>query len=273
MSFWEKNVNQAQKPWQEQLPQNVEFNEEAWVELQESSETDILEEDFDDTAALMSDANLRLEQGRLYQMVLQGDIFADTNADPKAIRNVQREIRKFVKDRMEIMLGIRQEAQKQETTIVSSPFNDMEVAALKMVASKVTDGASQVQQEIQAPTPVTPKKDGITSISGLVKTAPAQMKVAEKKAAIQKTQSKQVKSAISDASESVLQKPIEKMTPEELAAHDKAAQERSKKNHSALPQNMVPHPTPQQLEMLYTGIAAQGATISNSYSPSHNLKG
>lgn len=271
MSFWEKNVNQAQKPWEQQLPQNVQFDEEALAELQEDSDTDILEEDFDDTAALMSDANLRLEQGRLYQMVLQGDIFADTNADPKAIRNVQREIRKFVKDRMEIMLGIRQEAQKQET-IVSSPFNDMEVSALKMVASKVTNGASQTQQEVQAAAPAIPKKDGITSISGMVKTAPTQAKVTEKKITT-KLQPKQAKSVINDTAESALQKPIDKMTPEELAAHDKAAQERSKKNHSALPQNMVPHPTPQQLEMLYTGIAAQGATISNSYSPSHNLKG
>src|ERR1700676_4339448 len=105
--------------------------EEGVAEMQESIEnldedTNVFQEEDEDTADIMNDANLRLEQGRLYKMVLQGDIFAETNADPKAIRNVQREIRKFVRERMETMLGIRQEVAVQNT-IVSSPFNDMEV--------------------------------------------------------------------------------------------------------------------------------------------------
>ena len=207
----------------------------------------------------MNDANLRLEQGRLYQMVLQGDIFADTNADPKAIRNVQREIRKFVRERMETMLGIRQEQQAQQP-IISSPFNDMEVTALKMVASKVTKGATEAQpQSVPQAPPATPKKDAISSISGELRPQAAKPAVTVPKAlpkvAPKPQPAKPAKSAINAASESSLQKPIEEMSPEELTEYNRAAEERSARKRAATPSNLVPHPTPQALEMLYTGMA------------------
>ena len=256
MSFWEKQGNP-------QPPQDVSLDEAAVAELQEDPVLDIFEEEEENTAELMSDANLRLEQGRLYQMVLQGDIFAETNADPRAIKNVQREIRKFVRERMETMLGIRQEQIKMET-IVSSPFNDMEVTVLKMLASKMSKGATEQQQNVVPPTSAQPKKDGITSISGnlrpqatakLPETPP--IKAAPKPQAKPQQQQKpapKAKSAIQNATESALTKPIDQMTPEELAAHNKAAEERSKRNKAALPSNLVPHPTPQALEMMYMNL-------------------
>src|ERR1700688_1003435 len=167
MSFWEKTVNQPQKTnGQDHSPdavahagysaQPLVLDDEALAVIQGDPELDFFEEEDQDTAEIMLDANLRLEQGRLYQMVLQGNIFADTNADPKAIRNVQREIRKFVRERMETMLGIRQEQVAQ--TIVSSPFTDLEVTVLKMLASKMSKGQTESQTGPQPP-PVTPKKD------------------------------------------------------------------------------------------------------------------
>ena len=54
------------------------------------------------------------------------------------------------------------------------------------------------------------------------------------------------------------------MTPEELAAHDKAASERAARKHSALPATMVPHPSAAQLEQMYT-MSAANLTVANPW--------
>lgn len=257
MTFWDKTNSQ---PVQQEQPQEIQLDEQAVAALQESPEMDLFEEEEEDFSDIMLDANLRLEQGRLYQMILQTDLFGQTDADPRAVRNVQREIRKVVRERMEVMLGIRQEQQAQET-IVSSPFNDLEVTVLKMLASKMSKGATETQE--QAPLP--PKKDGITQVSGNLRSNNTLTPVGQSRTTakpLPKTPVKQPvkpakpKSAIS-TNESNLKKPIEEMTSEELAAHNKAAEERSTRNRAALPNNLVPHPTAAQLEMMYTASAAQ----------------
>lgn len=282
MSFWEKNVK-SQLPVEQ--PQEVTIDEEAFQTLQEDPETDVFEDEEDDIQTLMGDANLRLEQGRLYQMVLQGDIFADTNADPRAIKNVQREIRKFVRDRMEIMLGIRQEQAQQ--TIISSPFNDMEVTVLKMLASKMSKGESEKVNAPAPVVPVAPKKNGITSISGTVKHTPVslpkeQAKLLPKAPAAKKPQGKSAFNGEPKITKPIeqmtvdeldafyktnLKKPIDQMTPEELAEHDRKTLEARSRNYAKMPTNMIPHPTPHQLEMLYTSQVAQtagpGSAVSN----------
>jgi len=255
MTFWEKTNNQ---PVQQEQPQEIQLDEQAGAALQESPEMDLFEEEEEDFSDIMLDANLRLEQGRLYQMILQTDLFGQTDADPRAIRNVQREIRKVVRERMEIMLGIRQEQQTQET-IVSSPFNDLEVTVLKMLASKMSKGATETQEQA----PPSPKKDGITQVTGNLRSntlTPVGKPLPKEGKPLPKTPAKlpakaKPKSAIS-TDESNLKKPIEEMTPEELAAHNKAAEERSARNRSTLPNNLIPHPSPAQLEMMYAASAA-----------------
>ena len=68
-----------------------------------------IQEEEEDFTAVFNDANLRIEQGRLYQMIMNHDIFEGMDADERAVQNVQKEIRKFARERMEIMLGMRQE--------------------------------------------------------------------------------------------------------------------------------------------------------------------
>lgn len=271
--FW--NKKQPQKPWEQPESPAITLDEQAVAELQENPEMDIFEDEDQDMSEIMSDANLRLEMGRLYQMILQNDIFGETNADPKAIRNVQREIRKLVRERMEIMLGIRQERMVKEA-IVSSPFNDVEVTVLKMLASRMSKGESErspsnPEQSTPAPT-APPKKDGITAISGnlrndtpaISRPVPKLPSITNTPKANNKPQSKKAQSAINKDDVSNLQKPIDQMTPEELLAHNNAAVERSSKKYAALPNNMVPHPTPQGLEMLYTQSAAN-MSIANPW--------
>jgi hypothetical protein len=193
-------------------------------------------------------------------MIMRHDLFGETDADPKAIRNVQREIRKFVRERMETMLGIRQEQSTQQT-VVSSPFNDLEVAALKMLASKISKGATE-SPSVQIPS--APKKDGITSVSGSLRadSRPATL-VAQPKKPAPKAAAKPSPKA-EKPEESALQKPIDQMSPEELLEHNRKAEERSKSKYAKNPVGIVPHPTLQQLEALYT-VAAANTTIANAW--------
>ena len=97
----------------------------------------------EDYSAVLNDANLRIEQGRLYQMIMNHDIFQNMDAEPRAVQNVQREIRKFARERMEIMLGMRKETTVVERLEIDFPFNALEVEVLKQLAFTATKGASR----------------------------------------------------------------------------------------------------------------------------------
>lgn len=140
-------------------------------------------EEEDDFTAVLNDANLRIEQGRLYQMIMNHDLFDGMESDPKAVHNVQREIRKFARESMEVMLGMR------ETTpvhaAIASPFNDLEVDILKKIASKATNGATESAEanEVAAVVKQAPKRQTINTIGGstaLKKSAAPQQKVQTK---------------------------------------------------------------------------------------------
>jgi hypothetical protein len=105
------------------------------MEIEESEEEDYSE--------VLNDARLRLEQGRLYELIMNHDLFSGSDADPKAIKHVQREIRNFAKERMEIMLGMRRETSQVEHLEIDFPFNAAEVEVLKKLAFTATKGASQ----------------------------------------------------------------------------------------------------------------------------------
>lgn len=107
------------------------------------------EEELDDSK-ILSNARLRLEQGRLYEMLMSHNIFENLDADPKAMKNVQREIKRFAKERMEVMLGMRQ-------TLTANPprneqFNQLEVTILKTLAGKLSGGQS-VQEKTESSSP------------------------------------------------------------------------------------------------------------------------
>lgn len=123
------------------------------------------EEDF---SSILNDARFRLEQGRLYEMIMNHDIFGGTDADEKAIKYVTKQIRNFAKEQMEIMLGMRQEMGRSESLAISYfPFNDLEVQTLKALASAATKGATatpEAQQYSGIKTDV-PRKVGLNQIN------------------------------------------------------------------------------------------------------------
>ena len=163
-------VQPQQRQAPPQQPNQVQFNgatskfEEPLQEIEELVEG---LDDEDDFSEAFNDANLRIEQGRLYQMIINHDLFEGMDADPRAVKNVQREIRKFARERMEIMLGMRQE-QAPTVAMVSSPFNDLEVDILKKLASKATNGATETAEANQVAAAVrdVPKRQTLNSIGG-----------------------------------------------------------------------------------------------------------
>lgn len=130
-------------------------------------------EEVEDYAEVLSDARLRLEQGRLYELIMNHDLFQGVDADSKAIVNVQKEFRKFAKERMEIMLGMRQEQAEDGITSVSVelPFNALEIRILKDLASAASKGATATP-EAEAQTFVPTNRTGLNPIQLQAKKQP-----------------------------------------------------------------------------------------------------
>ena len=136
----ESNLNGYSEGEELYEEQDEEFFEEFAEDYDESEIDDWFE---GQEQSVMDRATIRLEQGKLYNMLIQHSLFEGVEADPQAISNVESEIRGFIMERLEILLGMRAEKETEVQQIIQpSQFNDMEVQALKMMASKVTKGAS-----------------------------------------------------------------------------------------------------------------------------------
>lgn len=146
-------------------PQPVQQQPEPEVEYEEEPSEEEQEEDF---ASILSDARQRMEQGRIYEVLMDHDLFSGQGFDEKAVKYVTKQIRNFAKEQMEIMLGMRSEAPKaQAFTAANFPFNDAEVIALKDIAFVATKGAS-AREEAQTFTPQAasaPRRTGLNPIA------------------------------------------------------------------------------------------------------------
>ena len=108
---------------------------------------------------ILNDATIRLEQARLYDMLIKHDLFHGVKANPRALANVQNELKAYIVSRLEILLGIREEkkAQEPKQIVVESPFNDVEIEFLKALSYKGTKGASaQAKPKTLSASEITP---------------------------------------------------------------------------------------------------------------------
>jgi hypothetical protein len=154
----------------QQAPVNVSDPEPVHEETEEVE----IDEDFTN---VLNDARLRLEQGRLYEMILNHNLFEGTDADPIAIRNVQKEIRSFAKERMEIMLGMKSEKVPEPSISLDNfPFNDLEIRTLKSLAAAATKGATQAPEAQVFSGSIQVPKVGLNPISKPAKVTPAPIK-------------------------------------------------------------------------------------------------
>lgn len=150
--FWDRN-EEEETSTEEDYQYFTEEKSSRKNELYDLSDSETIEEFLDvEEVSVVDNARIRLEQGRLYEMLIKHNLFDGVDAMPQAVTKVQSEIKEFIIERLEILLGMKSEKQKEVHHIVKeSQFNELEVQALKMIASKVTKGASETE-------PVVPDK-------------------------------------------------------------------------------------------------------------------
>ncbi len=225
------------------------------------------EDDDDDFTEVLSDARLRLEQGKLYEMVMNHGLFDGVEADPRAAKSVQKQIRKFAKEQMEIMLGMRQDATLANNAIVQSPFNDLEVQILKKLASAASKGATESEEANQAESilQTPPKKKTLNSIGSNKAPAKPQQKIVAKRVEPIKRQAKPVQALPPEFEQDYkpLDKPIHEMSAQELVERDRQALERQRGRKAAMPPDRAPMPdfaTQEMLAMSQVQRAAGGVS-------------
>jgi len=171
-NFWDESDNEEISEYS-LLEEAEETEDQAEANYYDSEdiEEEILEDieqgsafDLDDReTAVIYNARLRLEQAKLYEMLINHNLFEGVDASPRAIKNVQNELKEYIVQRLEILMGMRKE--KKEVSIpkeievsVESEFNDVEKDFLKQLAYKGTMGNSAkgvIEKRTQTIKPVT----------------------------------------------------------------------------------------------------------------------
>jgi hypothetical protein len=207
-------------------------------------------------SSVLEQAKVRLEKARLYEMIMSADIFEGIDADAKAISDVKREFSDFATERLEILLGMRQD-RKQEAVVEQIHYpahdlNEVEVLAIKDLAAKLTKGESlaagaPVATVVKAPA-AAPKQQGLRSLrqASPRPAAPA----ARPQARPAPVKERQVRPAKKPNGE---MKQIHEMSPEELRA--RSAQVKSAKRGMPAQQ---PLPMPDGDGMTWGGGAQAG---------------
>jgi hypothetical protein len=262
----------------QQPKQEIDIDETVLEELDTETE--------DDYSNVLDDAHLRLEQGSLYKMIMNHHLFEGVDADPIAVQNVQKEIRQFAKERMEIMLGMRKETSTVEHLEINFPFNTLEVTALKALARAATKGATddaddyvpevkRITEETDVSQPH--KRNSINPIGGSShqKTAPPKKATQQSRKPLHSKPNTPIKRSRQDllidqiAREEGIPrelleenmagvggKPLNQMSEDEIRERNKLVSQRRAlaKSTKALPQ-----PTVEQMEQIYTATANQVA--------------
>jgi hypothetical protein len=137
MGMWDREYPSEQelRDKQEAIENGIsyDYDEEFYEDFIEEYDDD--EEEID----TVNEAHVRLEQGRLYNMLINHNLFEGVDADPTAIANVQKQLKDFILEKLEEMLGMRAKKEAQPVTI-QSDFSKLEIQVLKKVASKMSKG-------------------------------------------------------------------------------------------------------------------------------------
>lgn len=111
--FWDRQEIEDTPEEMEEEEQTSSSSESDWSE--DVSYEEVFEEDEveKDSSSVINNARIRLEQGRLYEMLIKHNLFEGVDAMPQAIDKVQSEIKQFIVERLEILLGMRAEKRKK----------------------------------------------------------------------------------------------------------------------------------------------------------------
>lgn len=98
-------------------------------------------------STVMGEAQARIETANLYQTILNHQLFAEGSARPEIMVKVESEMKAFALERLEILLGMKNES-RQNPVQVELPFSPDEIEMLKTVAGRFLS-----QKQPAAPTP------------------------------------------------------------------------------------------------------------------------
>jgi len=119
-------------------------------------------------ASATTEAQIRFEKASLYRTLLEGSLFEENSGSAEIVAEVESEIKSFVLERFETLLGMKEAVEKPSLVSVQSPFGPEETEALKFLASRLINSA----REKKAPTPKTPQlKKAKTEVQAVQKPA------------------------------------------------------------------------------------------------------
>lgn len=145
----QQDQQEYQEPLQRQQPRRqVSQAVEEYIEETGYEDEEVAYDLEDDQQDIVNEAMVRLEQAELYKMLIKHDLFEGVDGNPIAKQNVQNELKEYIVERLQVLLGIKAEKSARNTSMrVELPFNRMEIDALKDLAHKLTKGASSEIQE------------------------------------------------------------------------------------------------------------------------------
>lgn len=210
-NFWDEN---------NEVPSELDMLQDSYNALEEDQapqyyeeediDDEVLEEIVEEAAydldtkekVVVYNARIRLEQAKLYEMLINHNLFEGVDASPQAIENVQNELKTYITERLEILLGMKKERQAPEEQVmaVDSPFNDVEVEFLKALAYKGTKGESATGQPLQ-----TEVRTGIKPLTGSPK---PKLKSLVSKTNTPKKMVKKPEPVVEVVEEEVLEEPV-----------------------------------------------------------------
>lgn len=218
-NFWDRS---EEEDFVQESPQYFDEEDQDESQLYDLNGSETVEEFLDtEEVSVVDNARIRLEQGRLYEMLIKHNLFDGVDAMPQAVTKVQSEIKEFIIERLEILLGMKSEKQKEVHQIIKeSQFNELEVQALKMIASKVTKGASEIP-----PTPVEKPKNELNVVKN-INPIKSTLSTIKKPSTPEVAQKKTIKQPVIKKSpkQEFLKKPkneeVQNLSPEAMAKRD-----------------------------------------------------
>ena len=145
-------------------PVVVEADEEELEEILEEASFDLDHEE----ANIVYNTRIRLEQAKLYEMLINHDLFEGVNVDARAVSIVRNELKHYIVKRLEILMGLREPVVRETQR---SEFNSVEKDFLRQLAAKGTKGRSlEAEDEEEYETPK-PKSGGLKPLTQRVKSS------------------------------------------------------------------------------------------------------
>lgn len=229
-------------------PSQFANSDEAAEQVVQQLEQQEREADADDQ---LSEVEKRLEIASYYRLLLNDHMFGDMT--PAAVE-VEKEVRSFIRGRLEVLLGI-----KQEVAPAKDVFTEAEINALKTVASKILRKPELAEPTKAAPPPAPSLRQVVTPTP---KPPPALKKtVSTPKQAVRKSET--VNAATKDVPKKQIDEPaqvsgrIKKRYKQIVAPNGRTVEIDVTPQGTSPVSKPVPMPTGAQLTQLSTSQAHQ----------------